>query len=59
MSPGAAFVILWIGTKIAALILLICLITWGASNGQFKNMERGRWIALKDRGPSQDGRGNS
>jgi hypothetical protein len=57
MSVETAFVILWIGTKIAALILLIFLIAWGASNRQFKNMDRGRRVVLKDVEPSQESKG--
>jgi hypothetical protein len=45
-NPDLMMVMLWLGARITGLIILILMITWAFYNGQLKDMQRGRFIAL-------------
>jgi hypothetical protein len=45
-NPDLIMVMLWLGARITGLISLIFMIAWAFYNGQLKDMQRGRFIAL-------------
>ncbi len=47
LGPESIFVILWIGSRLCALLMLGLLIWWAARNRQFRNMDQARRLPLK------------
>jgi hypothetical protein len=45
-NPDLMMVVLWLGSRMTGLIILILMIMWAFYNGQLKDMQRGRFIAL-------------
>jgi hypothetical protein len=56
INPDIAIVVLWLSARPTGLIILILMVVWALFNGQFKNMEKGRFLALdKDKSKQKNG----